>query len=65
MFYFLNKVTKAMRAAKVFLAENELDEESMNRKKGGGTAPKRLQFGLFSFIEPAKFECKTIIYIYK
>ena len=28
----LNKVTKAMRAAKV-LAENELDEESMNRKK--------------------------------
>ena len=44
-----------MRAAKVFLAENELDEESMNRKKGGGTAPKRLQFGLFSFIEPGKF----------
>jgi ATP-dependent RNA helicase DDX49/DBP8 len=29
----LNKVTKAIRAAKIFLAENELDEESMKRKK--------------------------------
>jgi len=29
----LNKVTKAMRSAKIFLAENEMDEESMKRKK--------------------------------
>ena len=43
----LNKVTKAMRAAKVFLAENELDEESMNRKKE--EAPHVNGFSLASF----------------